>query len=341
MNDDQQPNQDKPEEMTNPWPEESKNQANEEAQPTEASSLDTPEPQHDVVPPSDAPSVDEQPLTPIVPPTNVVPVTPVPGQPVAPTAVPVENPGQVLGIVSIVLAVFAIWVFGLPLAIVSIVKSSKAKASKALGIVGLILNIVSLLISGLIVLGIFLAIPALQKASEEAEKQSTSLNIAAGGTIPLTVDYIPTNPAVSFTIPTGYLGWTMTSTEKDGVNEFTKDDDSATFMTYHGVLAGYTGTDKEATQQAMADYISQLDAIEVSNSESTVSFLTTSDGRMLQFETKQITSESEGEPIAGIVAVRMYAGHELSVIYLANADSFSLKDWDNLTSQVKLNDGTL
>lgn len=262
---------------------------------------------------------------------------PAPGQPAAPGVQPQDNPGQTLGIVSIVLGVLAIWVVGLPLAIVSLVKSSKAKASKTLGIVGLILNILSLLATLFFIFVVVVSIPYIAERAKELE--ATQAKIDAAYLIPLTMDYKPTNPDVAFSLPAAYYGWTETTTDRAGVTEFTKDDNSATFMTYQGTLSGMTGSDREMTQKAMADYIYQLEGVEVSNSESTYTFTCDSDGKMLQFETKQITATSDGRPIKGIVAVRMYEGHELSVIYLADADTFSLSTWSDMASQVTIDDG--
>jgi len=333
MNDDQQPNQDKPDEMTNPWPEAQKDIVSADS-PSDTIPADVqPSPSSSDTVAIETPIDPHPDLTP-----QVSPPTPQNGQPIVPVTV-AQNPGQTLGIVSIVLGVFGLWFVGLPLAIVSTVKSSKAHTPKALGIVGIVLNILSLLFVTFMIVVLLISWPALQAKMNEDAVASNSTSVMAGGTILLTTNYTPKNADVTLTVPKSYIGWTTTSIEKDGINEFTKDDDSATFMTYHGTLAGHTGTDKEVTQKAMADYITQLDAIEVSNSESTVSIQTTS-GKMLQFETKQITAESESKPVKGIVAVRMYGGHELSIIYLAGADSFSMSDWDSLTNEVKISDGT-
>jgi|GEM_PF-1589809 len=341
MNDDQQPNQDKPEGMTSPWPEASNEQASEQAQSDDASSADVTSSMHDESLATDASPRGIQ--SSVVPPQpeSPTPVAPVVGQPLAPTAPPVENPGQALGIASIILGVLTLWLVGLPLAIVSMVKSSKAQASKTLGIVGLVLNIVAIFITSFIFIVILMALPALQEAAQEAQAAANSAAVISETTIPLSMEYKPANTEASFVVPASYAGWTATTVEKEGINEFTKNDDSATFMTYHGVLAGLSGTDMEVTKQAMADYIMQLDAIEVADSESTVSFPTTSDGKMLQFETRQVTAISNSNAIKGIVAVRMYEGHELSVIYLASADTFSMSEWSSLISEVKINDKAL
>ena len=76
-----------------------------------------------------------------VPPVQPQPVpSPAPMQPPAPTGMASHNPGQTMGIVSIILGVLTLWLIGLPLAIVSMVKSKKANASRTLGIIGRFLS---------------------------------------------------------------------------------------------------------------------------------------------------------------------------------------------------------
>lgn len=339
MNDDQQTNQDDQHEMTNPWPEESQGESSEQAPSDEGS--ETPSEQ----PSEDAAKIGEAPVEPaqqevVAASEPVVPQPPLPMQPQAPvTGVPLQNPGQVLGIVSIVLGVLAIWFVGLPLAIVSMVKSSKVNASKTLGIIGLVLNIVGIFVSALLFMVILISYQALQEKARDVKEASDAAASSSVETISLSTDYKPTSSDVYFTVPSSYSGWTMTTIDKDGVNKFTKDDNNATFMTYQGVLSGLTGSDKTVTEKAMGDYLTQLEAKEVTGSQSTISFECLSDGKWLQFETKQVTSDSDGTALKGIVAVRMYEGHELSVIYLATANTFSMNEWTSLTSKIQINDG--
>ncbi|MEO5949694.1 MAG: hypothetical protein ABIP74_04785 [Candidatus Saccharimonas sp.] len=270
---------------------------------------------------------------------NNEPMSPTVGQPAAPSVQPAENPGQVLGIVSIVLAIMALWLFGIPLAIVSIVKSSKAHASKTLGVVGLILNILAALATVLIFLAVFIAIPALQRQQELNYAASTAAS--SSETITLSSDYKPVSNDVFFAVPASYAGWTTTTIDEDGVNLYTKNDQSATFMTYQGISSEVMVNDEKATAAAMSAYLTQLNATEVTGTQSTVLLKVLSDGKWLQFETKQMSEKSGEDTIKGVVAVRMYQGHELSLIYRATEDSFSLAEWNNLVSKVQINDGVL
>jgi hypothetical protein len=60
---------------------------------------------------------------------------------------PVPNPGKGLGIAAVVLSVLVLWPVGLPLAIVSWVRSARAGASVAFGVVGTALNVLSAVVS--------------------------------------------------------------------------------------------------------------------------------------------------------------------------------------------------
>ena len=95
--------------------------------------------------------------------------TPVNLAPPQPSSYPnnAVNPGKTLGIVSIVLGVIALWIVGLPLAIVSVVKSSKAHASKTLGIVGIVLNTLSLLMTVILVPIVLVATATVQERTKD------------------------------------------------------------------------------------------------------------------------------------------------------------------------------
>lgn len=271
--------------------------------------------------------------------TAPIAVPPAPGygaQPGVPQMV--QNPGQTLGIVSIVLGVFLLWFVGIPLAIVSIVKSSKVKASKALGIVGLVLNILAIVVSAFLILVTIVAYNGIKERAEEATVTSTSIS---SNLISLDTYYTPTSGSVYFAVPATISGWTITTLDQEGVNKFTKDDNTASFMSYQGVLSGLNGTDREVTVAAMNEYVSKLEATAVSGSDSTISIDVMSNNKQLEFMTRQVTMTSEGKTVDGIVAVRMYEGHEPSIIYLADPTAFNKSEWTSLTSKLSINDGVL
>jgi hypothetical protein len=119
---------------------------------------------------------DHHPPTEPLPPPSAVSAPPQPvyvppavGQPYPPYQLPAENPGQVTGIIGIVLAFIGIVPIGLILSIISTVQSSKARASKVLGIVGIVLNGIGLL---LLVAAIILFAFATKYGIEEEAKSS-------------------------------------------------------------------------------------------------------------------------------------------------------------------------
>lgn len=326
MNDDQQPNAEDRHEMTNPWPLEPQPQGG---------TPDVSEPVPENIAATQSQSVPVQPVS-SVPAPDAQSIAPVYAQPIAPTAPVTENPGQTLGIVGIVLGVLMIWPAGLPVSIISMIKSSKANASKLLGIIGVILNSLALLASGFVILMILIALPALQDAARRAETTSSSVS-SSTETITLGTNYTPASGSVYFSVPV-YSGWSTTAVDQEGVKKLTKDDNTAIFMTYQGTLSSLTGTDKQMTETAMGEYLTQLEVSEVTGSESTISVECVSDGKLLQFETKQVAGTSDGKSIKGVVAVRMYEGHELAIVYLVTAADFSLSEWTSMVSKLQLSD---
>ena len=357
MNDDQQSNPSESTELTNEWGAQSSSDSQNQPQ-ADAYGVDSfgtvnvesnPSQPASEVPEQAAQVVTSDPVMaqPIIPPVQPQPMQP---QVITPVGVPpapgygsqpgvpqmIQNPGQTLGIVSIVLGILALWFVGIPLAIVSMVKSSKAKASKTLGIVGLILNILAIFVSIFLVVITIVAYNGIKERAESTSVTSTSSNL-----ISLDTYYIPASSDVFFAVPASIDGWTITTLDQGGVNKFTKDDSSASFMTYQGVLTGLTGTDREVTAAAMDEYVTKLEATAVKGSDSTASFEVMSNNKQLEFMTRQITMTSDGKTVDGIVAVRMYEGHELSVIYLADPTAFSASEWTSLTNKVSINDGVL
>ena len=130
-------------------------------------------------------STNSEPITPVVEPTPVVPpVEAQPfGQPLAPQPAfsspqfapvgqpPVmsgENPGQVFGIISIVLSFVGLSIVGIILGVVSRNKSKAAGASTTLGTVGMVLGIVSTVLAVLAFL--LILVPAILLAAVGAQE---------------------------------------------------------------------------------------------------------------------------------------------------------------------------
>lgn len=113
-----------------------------------------------------------QPPQPPVPPTPYVAQPGQPGVPHPQYAPSQEVPGQVTGIIGLVLAFVGLAPIGLILSIISVVQASKARASKVLGIVGIVINALGIVLVGLwLALVVFAAYFGVQERAKEAGAQ--------------------------------------------------------------------------------------------------------------------------------------------------------------------------
>ncbi|HSW92333.1 MAG TPA: hypothetical protein VLH14_00465, partial [Patescibacteria group bacterium] len=79
------------------------------------------------------------------------------------------NPGQATGIIGVVLAFVGLAPFGLVLAIISTVQSKKAKASTALGFIGIIINTVAVFVLAFLVIIISTQYAGIQETAKNAD----------------------------------------------------------------------------------------------------------------------------------------------------------------------------
>ncbi len=90
-------------------------------------------------------------------------------------AIPAENPGQTLGIISIVLDIIGFSVIGIILGVISRKKSKAAGQSTTLGTIGMVLGIIFTVIGLLFFVTIALTTYAgLQQAAQEASESSST-----------------------------------------------------------------------------------------------------------------------------------------------------------------------
>ena len=82
-----------------------------------------------------------------------------------------KNPGQVLGVIGIILPFLLLAPIGLVLSIVSVVKSKKAAASPVLGIVGIVLNVIGLISVGILVAITLTAYSGIQQRANDSHAQ--------------------------------------------------------------------------------------------------------------------------------------------------------------------------
>jgi hypothetical protein len=279
------------------------------------------------------------------------PAAPV-GQPTVPTAnLPGENPGQTLGIVSIVLGVCMIAVVGLPMAIVSIVKSSKAHAPKTLGVIGLVVNILSI-IGGIILTAlIVLAVQAgIQERAREIEEMSSadssviqppvlSSDVIAYG-IPLTQNYVPTQDTISMTFRSVPSGWTKESKESDGMySETLTRDDGLVIVTLQTTMLGAVADTDLLQTEANLDYLftSMGDTVirgEVSN----VGVARQSDGKTVEFMAVPYADTTSADEVLGVAAERSFGDLDMLIEYRALTNEYRVDDWHAIIQLITIND---
>lgn len=105
-------------------------------------------------------------------------IPPPPVEPGSPYQLPRTNPGQTTGILGLIFAFIALAPIGLVLSIISTTKSSKAKASVALGVVGIILNALAIAVFIFFLLIIVASYSKFHDRSAETQSQSNALSVA-------------------------------------------------------------------------------------------------------------------------------------------------------------------
>ena len=110
-----------------------------------------------------------QPQTPPMPPA---PTPPVAEQPQAPAAAPpeqpqAENPGKILGMISLITSLLGISLVGLILGIVGLKKSKNAGMKNGMALAGIILSIVGMVIGVILVIMLGLGTSSLVKKCQE------------------------------------------------------------------------------------------------------------------------------------------------------------------------------
>jgi len=104
-------------------------------------------------------------------------VAPVGQPPLASPVANTQNPGQLLGIISIVLSIIGLSVVGIILGIISRNKSKAAGASATLGTAGMVLGIVFTVIGFLILGLVFMAYGGIQQRAQTTMAQSSASSL--------------------------------------------------------------------------------------------------------------------------------------------------------------------
>lgn len=274
-----------------------------------------------------------QPFSPVPPAPMVQPAQ----QIVVPVGVSASNPGKGFGIAGIILGVLMMWAIGLPLSIVSLVKSKKAHASSVLGIIGLVLNILAILGSIAITALIIVSYNGIQQKAHDASVQS---QINSSKTITLDDTYTVPGGNAYWVFPGSHSGWTVDMVDQNGTNRMKRDDGNAYFTSFQGVDSYPQTSDGEATRAAISDYLKQTDKV-VRGSESTMTFPQASDGKPVEFIVQEYTSTStSGVLLKAVVAGRVFGGgHILLAIYTSQNSTYADSEWKALTAKLQINDG--
>ena len=115
-----------------------------------------------------------------------VPQQPPQPQPTQPSAR--QNDGHVVGIIGLVMAFVFLWPVGIVLSIISIVQAGKAHASKTLGIVGLVLNILGIFASVILVAITVVAYNGIQARAQTSQDHSTANSVARHAEVYYAID---------------------------------------------------------------------------------------------------------------------------------------------------------
>lgn len=189
---------------------------------------------------------------------------PAPGQPAYYTQPQPPNPGEVTGIIGIVLFLTGFAPIGLVLSIVSTVQSAKANAPKTLGIIGIVINALGIII-GTIILIIVIAISA-AGVSEERNAAASKTNSnqimtkaeaynVLNGTYPQTISDFEKSPITSLknSMDTNVKVIDLPPIDSDQIMYKACGKDGAEVAYYAGTVSGvvlkYLGTGSKLTCQ--------------------------------------------------------------------------------------------
>lgn len=276
---------------------------------------------------------------------------PQPTQPAAPVAPPVQvyqqvqsNPGQGLGIASIILGIFMIWLVGLPLGIISIIKSRNANASAVLGIIGTVLNVLAILGSIiLLTIGIVAAqnIDAKRKTVEASAQKLKDETLAAtkGTTYTFSQDFTSSALYWSVSMPPS---WTIKTLDKNGINQFSKPGTQTMFTTYQlrrdGLASGES--DLVASKAYIDEYIASMKqqgagTVTIdSTSTVVVPFLENSD--KLEMHLAKMSYSTRSGNYTTWLAVRVVSNAIVAVQYAGATSDVTETEWQSLLARVSV-----
>ncbi|NTW40852.1 MAG: hypothetical protein HGA44_13390 [Cellulomonadaceae bacterium] len=269
-----------------------------------------------------------------------------------------KNPGRTVGIAGIVLGILTVWVVGLPLAIVSFVRSSRAGASRVLGAVGVAVNAAAILVSVLI--AVLVVLPTARAVVEAADTARTG-KVAASSTPTSEQSPAPTQPVTTLAppdtagqvvaltdaysvdglgnaywgIPPTLEGWDLTTVDEQGMNTFTRADQLAWLVSAQGIDPTYAGlTDRDGAYQMLADLVGMtVDEVAAQATTMTVPEIF----RQRSVELVRLERSTDTQHV--ILAARLFGGgHYLLLTYVTPPDSFDPAAWEAFAGQVSVDD---
>ena len=265
---------------------------------------------------------------------------------------PTANPGKTLGIVSIVMGVLGIWLGGLPVAIVSLMKSRRAKQSATWGIVGVVVNTLSLILSIIVAVMFFAVFANMDDNKAKSGQSSTQTNAKSTDTpnaelvdIPLSQQYKVTGQLGkaywAADIPKG--DWEADILDQGGKNHFIRKDKTAEFTTFQGYDPSLSGdSDLKATRAGIASLTQGGKSLELGD-ESTTAFIEMGRGKTVEFVVQDYTySTNDGQVMKARMTGRAFDGGQyLYAWYVSTPAMFSESDWQMFVNGLSVNDGAI
>jgi hypothetical protein len=267
------------------------------------------------------------------------------------TPAPVDNPGKTFGIISVVLGVLTMWLVGLPLAIMSLVKSKRAKVSALWGIIGVVVNSLALVVSVILAIVIVVAVANTDDNKSKSNNSLSSTNSESTGPnvsdlvdIPLSQQYKVTGQLGkaywAVDVPKGTT-WDMDVVDQGGKNHFIRSDKTAEFTTFQGADSTLSGaSDLDSTRLGIISLTKGAVALKF-NDESRTALIEMGRGKTVEFLVQDYTyTSSAGLDIKARMVGRAFDGGQyLYAWYASSSDTINESDWQMFIDGLSVNDG--
>ncbi len=272
-------------------------------------------------------------------------------QPTPLNSAPADNPGKTLGIISVVLGVLAMWLVGLPLAIMSLVKSKRAKVSALWGIIGVVVNSLALVVSVILVIVMVVAVVSADDNKSKSSKslsptssESTESSVSDRVDIPLSQQYRVTGQLGkaywAVDVPKSTT-WDMDIVDQGGKNHFMRSDKTAEFTTFQGADPSLSGaSDLDSTRLGIVSLTKGASSLKFDD-ESRTALIEMGRGKTVEFLVQDYTyTSSAGLAIRARMVGRAFDGGQyLYAWYASSSDTINESDWQMFIDGLSVNDG--